>query len=201
MAPEFTDRTAPDSIASGLSQRPGPLRGGRGPPSVMHFARVAPRHPSYVGGVTVKRHDPVEAILKTKGAEVHSITSEATVYEALVMMASKRIGALIVMDGSELVGIFSERDYARKVILVGRSSKEMKVSEIMSSPVITVHPQSTVDECMQHMTGRRCRHLPVTDEGKIIGLVSLGDLVNWIISHQERTIHDLEDYISGDYPG
>ena len=148
----------------------------------------------------MKLQDPIEFIVKTKGREVYSIASTATVYEALVLMANKRIGALVVMGGSELVGIFSERDYARKVILAGGSSKEMKVSEIMSHPVITVQPDSTVDECMQHMTDRRCRHLPVMDEGKVIGVVSIGDLVNWIISKQDQTIHDLEVYISGDYP-
>ena len=148
----------------------------------------------------MKLQDPIEFVVKKKGREVYSIASTATVYEALVLMANKRVGALVVMDGSELAGIFSERDYARKVILAGGSSKEMKVSEIMSHPVITVQLSSTVDECMQHMTDRRCRHLPVTDEGKVIGVVSIGDLVNWIISKQDQTIHDLEVYISGDYP-
>ncbi len=148
----------------------------------------------------MKLQDPIELVVKKKGREVYSIASMATVYEALVLMANKRVGALVVMDGSELVGIFSERDYARKVILAGGSSKEMKVSEIMSHPVITVQLNSTVDECMQHMTDRRCRHLPVMDEGKVIGVVSIGDLVNWIISKQDQTIHDLEVYISGDYP-
>ena len=148
----------------------------------------------------MKLRDHVEVVLKEKGGEVYSISSEATVYEALVMMAQKHIGALIVMDGPKLAGIFSERDYARKVILVGRSSKEMKVSEIMSSPVITVKPETTVDQCMQHMTNRRCRHLPIIEEGKILGVVSLGDLVKWIMTKQDQTIHDLEGYISGDYP-
>jgi len=148
----------------------------------------------------VKLQDPIEFVVKKKGREVYSIASTATVYEALVLMANKRVGALVVMDGSELAGIFSERDYARKVILAGGSSKEMKVSEIMSHPVITVQLSSTVDECMQHMTDRRCRHLPVMDEEKVIGVVSIGDLVNWIISKQDQTIHDLEAYISGDYP-
>jgi len=149
----------------------------------------------------VKLRAAIEIVLKGKGGEIFSIASSATVYEALVLMANKRIGALLVMDDGEIVGMFSERDYARKVILVGRSSKEVKVCEIMSSPVITVEPDTTVDQCMQHMMGRRCRHLPVVDDGKILGVVSIGDLVNWIMTRQERTIHDLEDYISGDYPG
>ena len=149
----------------------------------------------------MKLHDLVEVVLKEKGNEVHSVTVDATVYEALVLMSKAHIGALLVLDGSKIVGIFSERDYARKVILVGRSSRDMKVSEIMSSPVQTVTSKTTIDECMLHMTKRRCRHLPVIDDGKILGVVSLGDLVHWIISAQDRTIHDLEDYISGEYPG
>jgi CBS domain-containing protein len=141
----------------------------------------------------------IEVILKKKGREVYSITADAMIFDALTLMAEKGVGALVVMDGDTLEGIFSERDYARKVILAGRSSREMHVHEIMSSEVLTVTPKSTVSECMQHMTNKRCRHLPVVHEGKIIAVVSMGDLVNWIISKQERTIHDLEDFISGDY--
>ena len=144
---------------------------------------------------------PIEIIIKKKGDAVFSIASEATIIEALALMAEKRIGALVVMDGEVLKGIFSERDYARKVVLAGRSSREMKVHEIMSEQVTTVGVRSTVSECMQHMTNKRCRHLPVLDEGKVVAVVSLGDLVNWIISAQDRAIHDLEDFISGDYPG
>jgi CBS domain-containing protein len=144
---------------------------------------------------------PIEVIIKKKGNEVYSVASSASIFEALTLMAEKRIGALVVMNGDELVGIFSERDYARKVILAGRSSREMKVHEIMSSEVVTVEPQTTVSECMQHMSKRRCRHLPVVEEGKIVAVVSVGDLVNWLISAQDHAIHDLEDYISGDYPG
>ncbi len=149
----------------------------------------------------MKLHDPVEFIIKKKGREVYSIAADATVYEALVLMAKQGIGALVVMDGSKLVGVFSERDYARKVILVGRTSREMKVHEIMTSPVVTVELKTTVDECMQHMTDKRCRHLPVMEGETVVAMVSVGDLVNWIMSAQDRTIHDLEDYISGDYPG
>ena len=141
----------------------------------------------------------IEVILKKKGREVYSITADAMIFDALTLMAEKGVGALVVMDGDTLEGIFSERDYARKVILAGRSSREMHVHEIMSSEVLTVTPKSTVSECMQHMTNKRCRHLPVVHEGKIIAVISMGDLVNWIISNQERTIHDLEDFISGDY--
>ncbi len=142
----------------------------------------------------------IELILREKGRQIYSVAGEATIYEALVIMADKGIGALVVMDGEEFVGVFSERDYARKVVLAGRSSKEMKVREIMSSQVHTVGLKSTVDECMQYMTDKRCRHLPVVEGGKVVGLVSIGDLVHWIIQTQERAIHELEDYITGDYP-
>ena len=144
---------------------------------------------------------PIEIIIKKKGNEVYSVASSASIFEALTLMAEKRIGALVVMNGDELEGIFSERDYARKVILAGRSSREMKVHEIMSSEVVTVGRQTTVSECMQHMSKRRCRHLPVVEEGKVVAVVSVGDLVNWLIAAQDTAIHDLEDYISGDYPG
>jgi CBS domain-containing protein len=113
----------------------------------------------------------------------------------------KEIGALVVVEDSEVVGLFSERDYARKVILDGRASKQMAVREVMSSPVVVVDNKATIDDCMQHMTDKRCRHMPVMEAGKVVGMVSIGDLVNWIISAQDQAIHDLEDYISGDYPG
>jgi CBS domain-containing protein len=148
----------------------------------------------------VKLHDSVERILRNKGSEVYSIAPTATVYEALEKLAENDIGALLVMDGETLVGLLSERDYARKVILKGYSSMDLTVSEIMSSPVVTVDPTSTVDDCMHCMTNQRCRHLPVCDAGKVIGVVSIGDLVNWIINVQDMTIHQLEDYISGKYP-
>jgi CBS domain-containing protein len=148
----------------------------------------------------VKLHDSVERILRNKGSEVYSIAPTATVYEALEKLAENDIGALLVMDGETLVGLLSERDYARKVILKGYSSMDVTVSEIMSTPVVTVDPTSTVDDCMHCMTNQRCRHLPVLDEGKVIGVVSIGDLVNWIINVQDMTIHQLEDYISGKYP-
>jgi CBS domain-containing protein len=148
----------------------------------------------------VKLHECVELILKLKGAQVHAVAPHATVYDALKEMADKNIGALVVMDGADLVGLFSERDYARKVILKGRSSREMEVQEIMSSPVVTVGMKTKIDECMLLMTDKRCRHLVVTDGGTVAGLVSIGDLVNWIITAQDLTIHQLEDYIYGRYP-
>ncbi len=148
----------------------------------------------------MKLVDRVELILKRKGSEVYSITPEVTVYEALEKMAVNGIGALLVMDGTDLVGIISERDYARKVILAGRSSKDMKVHEIMSSPAVTVNLKTTIDECMERMTDKRCRHLPVVEGGRIVGVVSIGDVVHWIITAQDLEIRQLEDYIAGKYP-
>ncbi len=148
----------------------------------------------------MKLYDSVALILKRKGSEVCSISPHATVYEALEKLAEKNIGALVVIDGTDLVGILSERDYVRKVILKGHSSKQLKVSEIMSSPAVTVDLKATIDECMQRMTDRRCRHLPVVEGGKLVGVVSIGDLVNWIITAQDETIHHLEDYITNKYP-
>ena len=148
----------------------------------------------------MKLLDPVEFILKQKGSRIFSVAPHATVYEALETMASNGVGALVVMNGTELAGIFSERDYARKVILSGRSSKETLVLEIMSSPAVTVSPRSTVDECMQCMTDKRCRHLPVVEAGRVLGVVSIGDLVHWIITAQDLAIRQLEDYICGKYP-
>lgn len=148
----------------------------------------------------MKLHDSVALILAHKGSEVHSVSPDATVYEALEKLAERDIGALLVMKGSDLVGIFSERDYARQVVLKGRFSRETMVHEVMSSPVLTVTPQTTVDECMQLMTRHRYRHLPVVEGRRVVGVVSIGDLVNWIISAQDFTIHQLEGYISGKYP-
>lgn len=148
----------------------------------------------------VKLKDPVYLILKEKGREVYAIAPDATVYEAVELMAHKGVGALVVTSGSKLVGILSERDYARKVILKGRSSKTTKVSDIMSSPAVSVTPATSVDECMKLMTVKRFRHLPVVEGGKVVGVLSIGDLVKWIVTAQEQTIQHLEDYISGKYP-
>jgi CBS domain-containing protein len=149
----------------------------------------------------VKLNEPVELILKRKGFQVHSIAPDVTVYEALQKMAAEDIGALVVISGTDIVGVFSERDYARKVVLKDRSSREMQVHEIMSTPVLTVAPMTTIDECMFFMTSKRCRHLPVIDGQTLVGLVSIGDLVNWIMSAQDLAIHQLENYITGKYPG
>jgi CBS domain-containing protein len=145
--------------------------------------------------------EPVARILQHKGTQVYSITPDATVYEALEKMADHDVGALVVIDGANLLGVISERDYARKVILKDRSSREMKVHEIMSSPAVTVTLHTPIDECMCRMTDNRCRHLPVVEGDTLAGVVSIGDLVNWTIRTQDLTIHQLEDYISGRYPG
>jgi CBS domain-containing protein len=149
----------------------------------------------------MKLQDVVRQILSHKGSQVYSISPDSTVFEALEQLAEKDTGALIVMQGDDVVGILSERDYARKVFLIGRSSKETLVHEIMSAPAVTVSPGTTVDECMQLMTANRCRHLPVVEDGKVAGVVSIGDLVNWIMTTQDFTIHQLEEYITGGYPG
>lgn len=136
-------------------------------------------------------------VLRNKSPEILSIPPDASVYDAIELMAEKGVGALLVMERGELLGIVSERDYARKVILQGRHSKETQVSEIMSSPVVTVSKQHTVGECLRIITDRHFRHLAVTEHGRVIGVISIGDLVNSIISEQEQTIRHLHNYISG----
>jgi CBS domain-containing protein len=144
--------------------------------------------------------DPVLFILRKKGTDVWSVPSDATVYDAMKMMADKDVGALVVMDDQEFKGLVSERDYARKVILQGRSSKDTLANEIMSEPLITITPDCTVDEAMRLMTTNRIRHLPVLCDGKLHGVISIGDMVQWISFAQDQTIEQLEHYIEGKYP-
>ena len=139
-------------------------------------------------------------ILLRKPPGISSVSPNATVFEAIREMANKNIGALLVMDGERLCGVISERDYTRKVALRGKSSRETKVNEILSAPTVASRA-STVEECMRLMTEHRVRHLPVLESGRVIGIVSIGDLVNWIISAQSQAINQLESYISGQYPG
>lgn len=144
--------------------------------------------------------DTVRTVLQHKGHDIWSVGPGTSVYDAVEMMSNRDIGALLVMEAGRLAGLFSERDYARKIILHGRSSRETRVEEVMTSPVITVNPDDTVDACMRTMTNHRIRHLPVLDGDRVMGVVSIGDLVNWIITAQEETIGHLHSYIAGDYP-
>ncbi len=144
--------------------------------------------------------DPVALVLRKKGSEIWSVPSDATVYSAMQMMADKDVGALLVIDQGRLVGLISERDYARKVILLGRGSKETLVREIMVPSPMSIDPECSVDEAMRLITTNRIRHLPVVCAGEILGIISIGDLVNWIAFAQDQTIEQLEHYIEGKYP-
>jgi len=138
----------------------------------------------------------VADILKTKGSNVFSVLPDSSVYDALKIMGEKNIGALMVIENDELKGIFSERDYARKVVLVNRTSRDTKISEIMTPNVITISPSDTIDHCMEQMSQKRIRHLPVALDGKITGIISISDVVTAIIQMQKETISHLHDYIS-----
>lgn len=150
--------------------------------------------------MTTQISGAIGLVLKRKGSETWSVTPEQTVYEAIQEMANKGVGALLVISESKLVGIISERDYARKVILRGQSSRTTLVREIMASPVIFVLPSESVSECMAIMTRNRIRHLPIVDNERILGVVSIGDIVKWIVSEQEKIIDHLQNYISTSYP-
>jgi CBS domain-containing protein len=139
----------------------------------------------------------VGGILAQKVSTVWSIAPTAMIFDAIALMADKNIGALPVVENDKLIGIISERDYTRKVILKGKSSKETRVHEIMTQQVVTANPGDTVVDCMRVMTEKRVRHLPVMEEGKMTGMLSIGDVVKWLISAQAATIDNLEQYISG----
>jgi CBS domain-containing protein len=139
----------------------------------------------------------IGTILHHKGAIVWTISPQATVFEAIQLLARENIGALLVMEGDKLVGIFSERDYTRKVALEGKTSHTTRVREVLSANVATIKPDDTVEEAMRLMTDKHIRHLPVLEEGRVMGIVSIGDMVNWIISAQTATIDQLESYVSG----
>lgn len=149
----------------------------------------------------IRFEEPVRNLLRQKGHAVWSISPEATVFEAIQLMSDRQVGALVVLSGGHLSGIISERDYARKVILQGRNSREARVREIMTAPVLFVTPVDTIDECMRLMTTRRVRHLPVLEGETVVGMISIGDVLNWILTAQEETIHQLQSYIAGAYPG
>lgn len=139
----------------------------------------------------------VSQILASKGGEVWSVAKDTSVFDSLALMAEKNVGALLVLEEGGVLGIFSERDYARKVVLEGRSSKDTLVSEVMTQQVITVEPDENIESCMNKMSEHRIRHLPVIEEGKLRGIISIGDVVNFIIGEQQFKIDQLENYIQG----
>lgn len=138
----------------------------------------------------------VSDILKGKQSNIYSVTGQASVYEAIKVMGEKNIGALLIMEADKLTGILSERDYARKVVLKGKSSRETSVKDIMTENVLTVTPDDTIEKCMAIMTEKHIRHLPVVDAGNVLGMVSIGDVVNGIIESQKQTIAHLQSYIA-----
>ena len=146
-------------------------------------------------------YDTIGAILNQKSRDIHSISPDATVFEAVQLMDAKNVGALLVMDQERLVGIVSERDYTRKVMLRGKRSRETKVAEIMSSNVSVTHPREPVETCLRLMTDKHIRHLPVVEDDKVVGVISIGDLVKHVISCQSAAIAHLEHYIHGGYVG
>ena len=141
----------------------------------------------------------IAQLLNAKGDQIWSVEPKATIFEALEIMSEKEIGALLVMEDGKLTGIFSERDYARKVILKGKSSKETQVGELMTKKVFYIDPQKTINDCMAMMTAKRIRHVPVIEDNQVMGIVTIGDVVNQIISEQEVTINHLENYITGSH--
>jgi len=143
--------------------------------------------------------ETIRQLLNKKGNQVWSVTPDATVYQALEVMANKDVGAVLVMDGEQMLGIFSERDYARRCILRNRKSRDTLVKDLMTTNVITIAPGATIDDAMALMTRYHIRHLPVVEDGKVVGVISIGDVVKAVIENQEHLISHLEDYISGDH--
>jgi CBS domain-containing protein len=141
----------------------------------------------------------ISAILNQKGREIFSVSPDASVYDAVSLLAEKNVGAVLVMDGEKLVGLLSERDYTRKVMLRGKRSRDTIVSEIMSTDLKVVNPRESVEDCLRLMTDKRIRHLPVLDGDKVVGVISIGDLVKWVISCQSAAIAHLENYIQGGF--
>jgi len=148
----------------------------------------------------MKISDPVSSLLEHKSNALWQVTPESMVYDAIREMADRDIGALLVMNKGRLVGIVSERDYTREVILMGKSSKKTPVRDIMTRDPVCVRPEDTIADCMQLMTDKRLRHLPVVHDDQVVGIVSIGDAVKWIISAQDSLINQLEHYIKGSYP-
>ncbi len=142
----------------------------------------------------------IEKILRRKTGQIWSISPDATVYDAIALMAEKNVGALLVMENEKLVGIVSERDYSRKVMLRGKTSRTSTVGEIMTTELTTANPRETVEECLRFMTEKRIRHLPVIADGELRGVISIGDLVKEVISSQSATLDQMRDYIAGGYP-
>ena len=143
----------------------------------------------------------VESLLAEKGAQVWTVEPDALVFEAIQILAEHNVGALPVVRGGALIGMFSERDYTRKVMLRGKSSRQIRVREIISPHIITVEPGDPIADCMRLMTEHRIRHLPVLSGGRLAGLISIGDVVNWIISAQSCALQQMEEYVVGQYPG
>ena len=148
----------------------------------------------------VDLNETVKSLLPRKSGAIWSVTPESSVFDAIAQMSDKRVGALVVLHAGNLVGIVTERDYARKVVLKGRQSRETAVRDIMTAPVLYVTPEHTVGQCMHLMTTRRIRHLPVLQNEQVLGMISIGDLVNWIMTAQKETIRHLHNYIAGSYP-
>ena len=151
--------------------------------------------------ISMKTAYPISSLLHHKTSALWSVSPDATVFDAIKLMAEKNIGALLVLASGRLAGVFTERDYTRKVALHGKSSKETRVSEIIAREIVTVTPDSSVEDCMRLMTEKRVRHLPVVEGVTVVGVISIGDLVNWIISAQNAAIEQMEQYITGGLAG